>query len=101
MAGCRSLTTPFEHKFNPAAPNTAVEDDGRWDAFEPSMSMAQNEMLSVVWCDKQATSVLEQSGVEFPYNDLFDPAVLPSQFDISFNPAVPRYVLTPLLTLLQ
>ena len=47
MAGCQSLTTPFEHKFNPAAPNTAVEDDGRWDAFDPSMSMAQNEMLSV------------------------------------------------------
>ena len=44
----------------------------------------------VVWSDEQAASVLEQSGVEFPYNDLFDPAVLPSQFDISFNPAVPN-----------
>nr|ADB11119.1 mating-type 1-1 protein [Pseudocercospora musae] len=39
---------------------------------------------------EQAASVLEQSGVEFPYNGLFDPAVLPSQFNISFNPAAPN-----------
>ncbi|KXT13854.1 hypothetical protein AC579_6905 [Pseudocercospora musae] len=32
----------------------------------------------------------KQSGVESPHNSPFDPAVLPSQFDISFNPAVSR-----------
>nr|ABG45907.1 putative alpha1 mating-type protein [Fulvia fulva] len=54
-------TSQFEVSFNPAAPNTAVEDDGRWDAFDPNTLMAQNEegemsftpdeMLNVRWED--------------------------------------------------
>ncbi|KXT03180.1 hypothetical protein AC578_4834 [Pseudocercospora eumusae] len=46
-----------------------------------------------MWPNELVASVLEQSGVEFPYNSLFDPAVLPNQFDISFNPADSRPVL--------